>query len=228
MRRSRSLFYNPKSSSIIHTVVLFELCQANRVIGNSFIPSVLFMLEPSVATISICLPAISSLVTQGFKRYPLSSIRSTWSKQSYASRSTRRGTIMTFCPAFKTFPSADTSRSTVDDKKPFMFPNSRRTTLDEKADHIDTTDRDIKRTDEISVFLEEPRPTVTKGDGLERRIPTKSLELERRIQRFYERSTFPHGSDGTLAKDLESGPESPLRRNPIPVPPKDMFRDSRW
>ena len=207
------------------------LSEAYGPLGNSTTPSVLFMAEPAVATVSICLPAISFLVTKGFKLLPLSNLRNTWSKisgTSGASKSIRKSRIKLQSPTPEPLPHPASGGNMTDDKTPFVSSTMRHDALDEKPYFVQSTDRKIRKTQEVSVTSEYPSAAMARAADPESRSHTKSLELERRIRGYYERSKFPTGaSSDNPFEDLESG-NAPFRRNQIPVPPKDTFEASHW
>ena len=167
----------------------------------------LFILEPSFATLSICLPAISSLVTRGLKHFPTSSIRSTWSKRSHKFKNTKRASIKTFCPTIRGSTLPTTSSITPADKKLFVVRHGHQS---EVAYH---PGGDRKPAREASVFTEQLSPSYTRENVPEMRSPTKSIELERRVRQFYRPPALSHGPESPLWEDVEIGIESPLARD---------------
>ena len=78
----------------------------------------------------------------------------------------------------------------------------------------------MKNQEGINVAIDRPRSAFSPAKILEGRSLSKSLDLERRVQQYYQRSDFPHGAHDT--PDLENaGPLS--RKNPSLVPPKDSL-----
>ena len=186
-------------------------------VGNSTTPSIMFMLEPAVATVSICLPAISALATRGFNRISTSYNRSTWSKKQSSSRSTNRATTKPFSQTLKSLPHLVGRRNTADSKKLQLLPIARRSSIDEKSDVNRSDSGNIEKSKAIDVAIDSPPSTFSPFEIPDERLASKSLELEGRVRQYYERSEFSHGADGTL--DLENaGPR--LWENPLPVPPK--------
>lgn len=201
----------------------------------------MFMLEPAVATVSICLPAISALATRGFRKVPTSYLRGTWSKwttspgsptTSAQPRSSKDSTLKsTFYP---------TNRgNTANVKTPCPLPASHRNTLDERSVSTPSTNKVNK----VS-WIKSPSSSIQKVEAAGKRLPTRSMELERRVLDYYQNSEFPDGFYHALSDDLEKGGSetsqglgishadgpavgvSPLRRNPIPVPSKDTIHNS--
>ena len=84
---------------------------------------------------------------------------------------------------------------------------------------------------------------MEKAEAAGKRLPTRSMDLERRVLEYYKNSEFPNGVYHALSDDLEKGGSetsqglgisyvdgpaigvSPLRRNPIPVPSKDNIHN---
>ena len=171
------------------------------------------MVEPAVATVSICLPSIWSLVIFGFNRFPTGSIRSAWFKRSSnlnspnrkSENSRRRNNTTPTSMVNRGFTNLVSSSSITEDKTAFVTFEQRDSPLGER-----------------------PSP-VSEGKPKEHRGPvTRSVELEERARDYYNRAKFKYGSRDTIeqywdsGQDLERGP-SPLRTNPLPVPPKDRF-----
>lgn len=193
---------------------------ANMGVGNSTIPSVMFMLEPAVATVSICLPAISALVTRGFQHMSSSYIRSTWSKRQSSSRSTNRVGTKPLNQTRKSFPYLVRRRDTADSKRLQLLPITRRNSIDEKHDVNRSATGDMKNQEAINVAIERPRSAFSPVKSLEERSLSKSLGLERRVRQYYRQSEFPDGAYEN--PDLENA-GSPSSKIPLPVPPKDSL-----
>lgn len=203
----------------------------------------MFTVEPAVATVSICLPAISSLVTQGFKRIPKSSIRVTWSRWS-GSRSTSRNTPRSgtkrFGPLLESFPYPGSRPDTANDQSPWLLPIGRHNTFDDKKNTEDPIDRDYPKNYRRAVHIHGNSPASGKAVEQGTSSDPKSIELERRVLGYYQRSEFPH----TSANDLEKGARDnsrpsgnlksdrrgswPLSSNPLPLPPESVYEPCRW
>ena len=175
------------------------------------------MLEPAVATVSICLPAISALATRGFNHISTSYNRSTWSKKQSSSRSTDRATTKPFSQTLKSLPYLVGRRNTADSKKLQLLPIARRSSVDEKYDVNRPDNGNIEKSKAMDVTIDSPRSTFSPVEIPDERIASKSLELEGRVRQYYERSEFSHGADATL--NLENAGH-PLWENPLPVPSK--------
>lgn len=94
-------------------------------------------------------------------------------------------------------------------------------------------------------WVKSPSSTSTKSEAAGKGFSTKSMELERRILGYYQNSEFPNGAYRSPSEDPEKGwygtshvldiahaggptvGVSPLRSNPIPVPPKDVYNSSQ-
>ena len=180
-------------------------------VGNSTTPSIMFMLEPAVATVSICLPAISALVTRGFKHVPTSYIRNTWSKRP-SSSSTNRTSVKRFSPTFKYFPSLVSRRDRADPKKQQLLPIARRSSIKEKHDVNSSASGDIKNAEAVVVAVDRPSSTFSAAKAVDEKLLSKSLELERRVRQYYQRSDFPRGTHDTAHQEI-AGDSS--RTNPL-------------
>jgi len=172
------------------------------------------MVEPAVATVSICLSSIWPLVVYCFKRLPTNSFRSKWSKRSTTLvNSTSRKSEASRLPsnATPTLPARSKLASQV----------GRATVVEDKRFLVDIEERDHPVSGHPSPIADEETPE-------ERRWPvSKSIEIESRVRNYYGGATFDYGSRDTVrqywdsGEDLEAG-RSPLRNNlRPPVPPKD-------
>ena len=178
--------------------------------GNSTTCAMLFMIEPAVATVSICLPSIWSLVVYGFQRFPRDSFRSAWSKRYSILISSSRSSGKPRS-ASNRMPEPYIGSSFTYVVSPGNTTNNKRTSMGVEA-------RDSSLSDQPSlVSAEKPQ---------EQKLPvTRSMELEGRARDYYSRAAFSHGSRTTVqqywnsSEDLEMA-RSTLRQNPLPVPPK--------
>ena len=167
--------------------------------GNSTTPSIMFMLEPAVATVSICLPAISALVTRGLKQVPTSYIRGTWSKRPASSKDTSRASTSPkfFSPAFKSLSCLVSRRDTADSKRQQLLPVSRHNSIHEKDDVNGSACGGINSSEAINIRVDRPSSTFSLAKVADERSPYKSLELERRVRRYYQQSDFPRTAPET-------------------------------
>lgn len=180
--------------------------------GNSTTPAILFMVEPAVATISICLPSIWSLAVYTFKSLPAASFRSAWSKRSVSllnsvSKRDNDKTVTTENGPPISYP-----------KPTFGSPESRSSTPREKRTLVDLEGR-------VSPLSEDSSNATLEAPDFWRWPITKSMELEERVRSFYKRTATDRGSRRESHQywdssgDLEMA-RSTLRKNPLPVPPK--------
>ena len=165
------------------------------------------MIEPAVATVSICLPSIWSLAVYGLQRFPTDSFRSAWSK--------RYSTLMTSSRSSGKIRRASNRKPYVGST--FTYPVSPSNT-NNKRTFMGVEARDSSLSDQPSL--------VTAEKPQERKLPvTRSMELEERVRDYYSRAAFNHGSRATVhqywdsSEDLEMA-RSTLRQKPLPVPPK--------
>lgn len=171
------------------------------------------MVEPAVATVSICLPSIWPLVVHCFKRLPTKTFRSKLSKRSTTlvnSTSTKSEASRLPSNATPTLPA----------RSKFAPQMGRATVVEDTRFLVDIEERDPPVSGRPSPIADEETPE-------ERRWPaSKSMEIESRVRNYYDGATFDYGSRNTVhqywdsGEDLEVG-QSPLRKNRPPVPPKD-------
>ena len=192
---------------------------ANMGVGNSTTPSIMFMLEPAVATVSICLPAISALVTRGLKHVPTSYIRNTWPKRP-SSSSTNRASVKSFSPTFKSLPYLVSRRDRADPKKQQLLPIARRSSVNENYGVNSSASGDLKNAEAVVVAGDRPSSTFSRASVVDERLLSKSLEVERRVRQYYQRSDFPHGTHETLHQEID---RDSSKTNPLPVPLKDSL-----
>lgn len=157
------------------------------------------MIEPAVATVSICLPSVWSLCVFGFKRFPTEYIRGRWSNQKNRRSRTSSLTPVTACPE-----KVRTRQNTSSNKEPWI-----------RIDGASGTISPVSPIDE-----EAP-------NSFHSTKPSNSEELEERVRGFYTHRGFGGRSQDTLQRgrwdeDLEKG-HSSLHGNPIPVPPKPNY-----
>ena len=201
----------------------------------------MFMLEPAVATVSICLPAISALATKGFKKVPTSYFQSTWTKwtTSPGSPTTSAQPGSSKGSTLKSSFHPTKRRKTADVRTPYGLPASHVNTVDEIPASTSSTNKVNKMS-----WIKSQSSTIQKVEAAGKRLPTKSMELERRVLDYYQNSEFPDGIYHALSDDLEKGGSetspglgishadgpavgvSRLRRNPIPVPSKNTIPNS--
>ena len=187
-------------------------------VGNSTTPSIMFMLEPAVATVSICLPAISALATRGLKHMPTSYFRNTWSKKPSSSRSTIRASAKLVNPTLKPFPRQVSRRNTDDSKNQQLLPIACRNSIDEKDDVNRSAGDDIKTPEPMNAAVDRTSSTFLPAKVKDEKLLSKLLELERRVRRYYQRSEFPHGPHDTPNLD---NTRTWRRENPLLAPSKD-------
>ena len=165
------------------------------------------MVEPAVATVSICLPSLWSLCIFGYKRFPTEYIRSRWSngRSSFRIRANKR----------------NSGASLIHPEKAHDYPVSRRNTAEDKEAFADAKETS-RSFSPVTPFEEEPSERV--------RSPaiTKSMEIERRVRLYYNHSALsgtpqePLPQNSWNRDDLERG-DSRIGKNPIPVPPKEKY-----
>lgn len=166
------------------------------------------MVEPAVATVSICLPSIWSLLTYGFKRFPSDSFHTAWTRRSSRKSDNSKRT--------------EESTPTPYAKQAFKFSDSPKPTMAEKHTFIDVEERGSPFS-QCSSPVPGQRPEHRKGSV------TRSMEIEARVRDYYNRAAFDHGSRETVEQywdrgdDLEMG-RSLAERNPLPVPPKGRLK----
>jgi len=183
--------------------------------GYSPTCAILFMVDPAVATVSICLPSIWFLVGSCFKRLPTDSFRSKWSNRYITLvNSTKRKSEASRLPSNAT--------PTLPTRSKFAPPVSRATVVEEK-DYLMTVE------ERIPPVSGRPSPIMKEETQEERVWPvTRSMEIEARVRNYYDGAAFDYRARDTvqLYKDssehLEVG-TSPLRENRLPVPPKGRF-----
>ncbi len=181
--------------------------------GYSTTCAILFMVEPAVATVSICLPSIWPLVIYCFKRLPTNSFRSKWSKRSTTLvNSTRRKSEASRLPNNVT--------PTLPARSKFAFQVSRATVIEDRRFLVDIEEREPPVSGCPSPIADEETPE-------ERRWPvSKSTEIESRVRGYYNGATLDYRPRDIMQQcwdsreDLEVG-RLPLRKNRPPVPPKD-------
>ena len=183
-------------------------------LGNSTTPDILFMVEPAVATVSICLPSLWSLCVLGLKRFRTEYIRGRWSNRSSTfHRRTRRKTNYS--------KSGDRAATHGYPEKAHTYPVNQRHTAEDKDPFVDVDETSCSFSP-VTPFDEEPFEKL-RSPG-----KSKSMEVEDRVRQYYNHSAFGSRSQEASQEelwsrsDLESG-RSPERENPVPVPPKEKF-----
>lgn len=171
------------------------------------------MIEPAAATVSICLPSVWSLCILGYKRFPTEYIRSRWSNRSssFRSRASKRDSHKI----------SERSATPLYPEKAHTYPVSRRNTAEDKQAFADVKESS-RSFSPVTLFEEEPSEKIRPPGN------SRSMEIEQRVRLYYNHSAFNGGSQeaphqGSWNRDdLERG-GSPLKRNPIPVPPKEKY-----
>lgn len=150
------------------------------------------MVEPAVATVSICLPSIWPLVVYCFKRLPTNSFRSKWSKRSTTLvNSTSRKSEVSRLPSNAT--------PILPARSKFAPQVGRATVVEDKCFLLDIEERDHP-------VLGRPSPIADEETPEERRWPvSKSIEIESRVRNYYDGATFDYGSRDTVRQYWDSG-----------------------
>ena len=170
------------------------------------------MIEPAVATVSICLPSLWSLCVLGFERFPTEYIRGRWSNRSSASHSRMLRNA-------NNGKSGDRAATPSYPEKAHTYPVSQRQIPKDKDPFVDVEETS-RSFSPVTLFEEEPSGRV--------RSPEKSIsmEVEDRVRQYYNHSAFGSRSQEASQRqlwsedDLERG-RSHVRLNPVPVPPKE-------
>ncbi|KAL8825569.1 MAG: hypothetical protein Q9191_004329 [Dirinaria sp. TL-2023a] len=168
---------------------------------------------PAVATVSICLPSVWSLCILGYKRFPTEYIRSRWSNRSinFRSRSSKRDSHKV----------SERSATPLFPEKARTYPVSRQNTAEDKKPFANVKENP-RSFSPATVFEEEPSEDIRSPGDLQ------ATEFEQRVRLYYNHSAFSGGSQEALQQgswnrdDLEKG-GLPMKRNPLPVPPKEKY-----
>ena len=151
--------------------------------GNSTTCAILFMIEPAVATVCVCLPSIWSLVVYGLQRFSADSFRSAWSK--------RFSTLITSSRSSGKTQSANNKIPKPYNRSNFGYTVNPRNTTNNKRTLLGVEARDSSLSDQTSL--------VTPEKPQEQKLPaTRSIELEERVRDYYSRAAFNHGSRETV------------------------------
>ena len=143
------------------------------------------MIEPAVATVSICLPSIRSLVIHGFKHFPSTSFRTFWSKRSGTPVSSGRR--------------SEESRST---------PITRSRAVIKRSNSSDdaNTDNNYCSTDiseNGSPFSERSSLALRKPEEA-KALTDESIELEVRVRDYYDKASFDQKSRDAVQQHWNS------------------------
>ena len=176
----------------------------------------MFMLEPAVATVSICLPAISALVTRGCKHVSTSYIRSSWSKRPSLSRSTDQSGTKHFSLSRKSFPRLASRQDAANSKRQQLLPIARSNSFDGKFEINQSANGHTNKSEAMSNAVDGPSSAFSPAKVLDEGLLSRSLDVERRIRQYYQRSEFPHGTHDTPYLE-NARPMS--RKTPLSVTP---------